>query len=201
MGDCGCAAGEAKTAAEQRVLRIALGLNAFMFMVGLGAGLIAQSTGLLADSLDMLADAIAYAVALLAVHHNAKFKARAASASGGVLFVLGLGVLADVGRRGLLGSAPEGTIMVAVAAASLIVNATVLRMLGRVRQGGVHLNATWLFTRVDVIANLGVILSGVTVWLTGFRYIDLIVGGAIGAYVIKETVEILRQAHAAEDRS
>jgi len=55
----------------------------------------------------------------------------------------------------------------------------------------VHLRATWIFTRVDVIANLAVILSGLTILLTGFRFIDLIVGGAIGLYVIKEAFEII----------
>jgi Co/Zn/Cd efflux system component len=35
-----------------------------MFVVGLVAGLIGQSSGLIADSLDMLADAVAYGIAL-----------------------------------------------------------------------------------------------------------------------------------------
>ena len=197
MGGCGCDASEAKTAAEQRVLRIALGLNATMFVVGLIAGLIAQSSGLIADSLDMLADAAAYAIALAAVRREALFKARAAGLSGTVLLLLGVAVLGDATRRGVLGSSPEGAIMIAVAAISLIVNATVLRMLGAVRQGGVHLNATWIFTRVDVIANIGVILSGIAVSMTGVRYVDLVVGAAIGAYVIREAFEILHEAHEA----
>ncbi len=197
MSDCGCEAGEAKTAAEQRVLRVAFGLNATMFVVGLAAGMIAQSSGLIADSLDMLADATAYAIALAAVRRDAQFKARAASLSGVVLLALGVGVLGDAARRGLTGSSPEGTIMIAVATVSLIINATVLRMLDKVRGGGVHLNATWIFTRIDVVANIGVILSGVGIWLTGFRYIDLIVGAAIGVYVVKEAVEILREAREA----
>lgn len=117
----------------------------------------------------MLADAAAYAIALLAVSRGARFKTSAARVSGVLLTLLGFGVLADVARRGWLGSEPEGGIMVAVALISLAVNATVLRMLGRVRGQGVHLNATWIFTRVDVIANLGVIVSGLIVLLTPFR--------------------------------
>jgi Co/Zn/Cd efflux system component len=84
--------------------------------------------------------------------------------------------------------------MIAVASLSLVVNATVLRLLGRVRDQGAHLNATWIFTRVDVIANLGVIASGLVVLLTPFRFADMIVGAAIGLYVIKEAAEILREA-------
>lgn len=192
--DCGCHVDAADSEGQRRVLRIALALNAIMFAVGMAAGLVGRSSGLVADSLDMLADASAYAIALLAVSRSVRFKAGAARASGVLLTVLGFGVLADVARRGWLGSDPEGGIMVAVALVSLAVNATVLRMLGRVRGQGVHLNATWIFTRVDVIANLGVIVSGLIVLLTPFRYADLIVGAAIGLYVVKEGIEILRSA-------
>jgi Co/Zn/Cd efflux system component len=151
----------------------------------------------LADSLDMLADATAYAIALTAIRRSAAFRVRAAGLSGGLLLVLGIGVLIDVGRRALYGSSPEGAVMVAVASAALVVNATVLRLLARTREGGVHLKATWIFTRADVIANFGVIASGLVVWLTGNRYVDLIIGGAIGAYVIKEAFEILGEAREA----
>lgn len=45
-------------------------------------------------------------------------------------------------------------------------------------------------TRLKIRA---VILSGLAILLTGFRFIDLIVGAAIGLYVIKEAIEILRE--------
>jgi Co/Zn/Cd efflux system component len=192
--NCGCGPQAADTAAQQRVLKLALTLNVTMFVVGLVAGLVGQSSGLIADSLDMLADASAYAIALLAVHRGELFKARAARSSGVLLILLGVGVLVDVARRSLLGHAPEGGVMIAVASVSLLVNVSVLRLLGRVRNEGVHLNATWIFTRVDVIANLGVIVSGVVVALTSFRAADMIVGAAIGLYVVKEAVEIIKEA-------
>jgi cation diffusion facilitator family transporter len=186
--------------AQQRVLSIALVLNATMFVVGLIAGLVAQSTGLIADSLDMLADAAAYSIALSAVHRDDLFKARAASVSGSLLLVLGIGVLLDAIRRAVIGSAPESGVMIGVASISLVVNATVLYLLGKYRDQGVHLRATWIFTRVDVIANLAVILSGLIILVTSFRFADLIVGAAIGSYVIKEALEILREAREAGKR-
>ena len=70
--------------------------------------------------------------------------------------------------------------MIAVAFVSFLVNANVLRLLGRYRQGEVHLRATWIFTRVDVIANIGVMISGLLVLLTGSRIPYLLVGGGIG---------------------
>lgn len=179
---------------QRRTLAIALVLNATMFVVGMIAGLLAQSSGLLADALDMLADASAYAIALLAIGRTLLFKRRAALTSGIVLAFLGTGVIVDAIRRVLTESEPEGWVMFAVAALSLAVNATVLRMLRRYREGEVHLRASWIFTRADVIANIGVIVAGILVLWTESRVPDLIIGCAIGLYVLREAFEILRES-------
>lgn len=200
MGDCGCEA-KSDTESQRRILRIALALNTTMFVVGLAAGLVGRSSGLIADSLDMLADAVAYAIALSAFNQGDAFKARAAKLSGALLLALGAGVLADAARRGVTGSAPESGVMIGVASLSLLVNATVLYLLGRFRDREVHVRATWIFTRVDVIANVAVIASGVIIWLTGWRFVDPIVGGGIGLYVIKEALEIMSQAREARGKA
>ncbi|MCF5928386.1 cation transporter, partial [Xanthomonas perforans] len=163
MSDCGCHH-EAKNAQERRVLWIALVLNAAMAVIGGIAGWIAHSTGLLADALDMLSDATAYAIGLVAIGRTARFKANAAWLSGSILLVLGIGVLVEVGRRVLQGAEPLSGWMIGTALLSLVVNVIVLRMLSPLKSGEVHLRATWLFTRADVVANIGVILAGVLVW-------------------------------------
>jgi len=191
---CECSKVSAKSEAERATLRIALALNAMMFVVGMTAGLWAHSSGLMADALDMLADASAYALALVAASRGTLFKRNAARWSGALLLVLGIGIVLDLVRRTLYGSEPVGVAMMIFSLVSLAVNVTVLRKLDRFRHGEVHLRATWIFTRVDVIANLAVFASGFLVWMTGFGAADLIVGLAIGLYVIKEAVEILREA-------
>lgn len=194
---CGCGPTEPQTTDQRRILVIALALNATMFVVEVSAGLFAASSGLIADGLDMLADASAYAIALIAVGRSGTFKANAAWASGALLLLLGIGVLIDVARRFTSGEPPEGLIMITVAAGALAVNSFVLRMLSKQRSQEVHLRATWIFTRADVVANLAVILSGAVVMATGYRFVDLIVGAGIGLYVIREAVEILGEARQA----
>ena len=194
MTDCGCGPTETETKAQRRTLWIALALNASMFVAEVTAGFLANSTGLVADGLDMLADASAYAIALVAIGRGASFKANAAMSSGGLLLLLGLGVIVDVARRFISGEPPEGLWMIGVAAVALAVNATVLRLLSKQRQDEVHIRATWIFTRADVVANVAVILAGLAVFLTGIRYFDLVVGGLIGLYVTKEALEILKDA-------
>ena len=88
--------------------------------------------------------------------------------------------------------------MIGVALLSLVVNMTVLRMLTPLRTGDVHLRASWIFTRADVVANIGVVISGVIVALTNSRYPDLIIGTAIGLYVVREAFEILSEAREAK---
>jgi cation diffusion facilitator family transporter len=199
MADCECEVEAARTSEQRRILRVALALNVTMFVVEGIAGLMAQSAGLLADALDMLSDASTYAVSLLAIGRAHAFKRRAALFSGVVLALLGAGILLETARRGFVGSEPDGGIMLAVAVLALGVNATVLRLLRRYRQGEVHLRASWIFTRADVIANLGVIAAGLLVMATASRWPDLIIGAAIGIYVLKEATEIMREARSDAD--
>ena len=199
MTDCGCAAPEVKTKQERRVLHIALGLNATMAVVGGLAGWYAQSAGLLADALDMLADAAAYSIALVAIGRTVLFKTRAATMSGGILLILGVGILFEVGRRLIYGAEPLSEWMIGTALLSLVVNLVVLRLLVPMKSGEVHLRATWLFTRADVVANLGVILAGVLVYWPRVPYPDYVIGTLIGLYVINEAIEILRDARSEAD--
>jgi cation diffusion facilitator family transporter len=188
---------DANQGAERRVLTIALSLNALMFVVGIIAGVIAKSTGLIADSLDMLADAGAYGIALVAIRRGGLFKARAATVSGVMLLMLGIGVLGEAIYRGLLQTSPQTGIMLTVAMLSLVVNSSVLYLLGKFRRRAVHMRATWIFTRADVIANAAVIISAVVISLTRLNILDAIVGAGIGLYVCKEAWEILREARKA----
>lgn len=180
--------------AQAQILRLALGLNLAMFVIGLSAGLVAHSSALIADSLDMLADAAAYTVALIAQRRNPAFKVGAAWASGFVLTALGCAVLTDVIRRAVFGAAPDGTIMTVIACLSLATNLYVFSKLGSIKSEGVHLRATWIFTRADVIVNISVILTGLVVRFTDFDYVDLIVGAAIAVYILFEAREIFNEA-------
>ena len=158
---------------------------------------IGQSTGLLADALDMLSDATAYAIGLVAIGRTASFKANAATLSGIALLLLGLGVLFEVGRRVVYGAEPASGWMIGTAAVSLIVNMSVLRMLAPLKSGEVHLRATWIFTRADIVANVGVIVAGMLVFWLRSPISDYVIGTLIGLYVVKEAVSILVEARRA----
>jgi cation diffusion facilitator family transporter len=193
MPDCGCHF-EAHDEEQRKVLRTLLAINGVMFVVELAVGLIAQSSGVMADSLDMLADAMVYGVGLYAVGRSAALKRRSARWSGIFQVALAAGIFVDVARRAVFGSEPHSALMMVVASVALVANAWCLSLLHKHRDGEVHMRASWIFSRSDVIANAGVILAGVLVWFTDSRWPDLIVGSAIATVVVRGGVEILRDA-------
>lgn len=184
---------EALEQAQRWVLRIALALNAGMFVAECISGWLAESTALLADSLDMLADAAVYAMSLYAVGRAMHLKTRAARANGSLQLLLGLMVLADVGRRFLLGSAPEPLVMGVLGTLALAVNTTCFILLARFRRGDINLRATWLCSRNDMLANLGVLAGAALVSWQGKAWPDLLIGLVIAALVIHSAWQILRE--------
>ncbi|MDC6695298.1 cation transporter, partial [Leclercia adecarboxylata] len=143
---------ELTTSKEASTLKILLGINGAMFVIEMGAGLIAQSAGLVADSLDMFADAAVYGLALYAVGRNARLQVRAAHLAGFFQIVLALGVLMEVARRFLYGSEPESMLMMGIGVIALVANVSCLLMIYGHREGGAHMKASWIFSANDVLA-------------------------------------------------
>ena len=195
MAGCGCEV-EIKDKSERRVLVALLLINGVMFVAEFIVGWWAQSTALIADALDMLADAMVYGVGLYAVGRSLLVKAHAARISGVLQVLLGLLVLIDILRRFVVGSEPVSILMMGMGLIALIANITCLVLISRHREGEVHMRASWIFSRNDVIANLGVILAGGLVAWTGSRLPDLAIGLLVALIVIRGGVLILQDAKA-----
>lgn len=193
MPECGCGTEQADKL-EKKTLIVLLSINAVMFVAESVLGWLAQSTGLIADSLDMFADAAVYAISLYAVGKGVLRQAKAARISGLLQVALGSGALFEVFRRSAFGSEPQSTLMLSVGAVALLANIICLVLISRHKEGGVHMRASWIFSANDVIANLGVIVSGVLVATMGSRFPDLIVGAIISIVVIRGGLRILRDA-------
>jgi len=198
MSDCGCEF-EARNEQERKTLLLVLGINAFMFFFEMALGLMAQSTGLIADSLDMFADASVYAISLYAIGKSSDLKIKSARVSGLTQIFLALLVLIDVLRRFLLGSDPISAIMMGAGVLALIANTLCLLLIAKHRDGGVHMRASLIFSKNDVIANAGVILSGILVWILDNRYPDLVIGFVIAIVVLRGGLQILKEAAESKD--
>jgi Co/Zn/Cd efflux system component len=185
---------------DRKRMRIALCANLAMFLTGLVGWYLADSTSLLADAFDMLADASGYIVAMLAIGRTMLFQRNAARWNGAMLVLLGAGVIGEVVHRYFVGSEPQGILIIGFSLLSLLVNGSVLRMLSRYRDSPeIHLRATWVDTRADVVVNLGVLMSGLAIAIFRYQSIDLVAGLAIGVYVIKEGMELWEEASETDD--
>lgn len=182
---------------ERRTLLLLIAINGVMFFGELAAGWVAQSMGLIADSLDMLADAGVYGIALFAVGASPLAKARAAAASGVLQLGLAGLVFLEVARKSIHGSEPVSSLMIGVSFVALAANVACLYLLRKHRHGEVHMRASWIFSTTDVQANVGVIIAGVLVFLTGSSAPDLIIGALVSAIVARGGLHILRAAQAA----
>ncbi len=193
MAGCGCEI-EITDKEQKSVLITLLVINGFMFLFEITLGWYAQSTGLIADSFDMLADTIVYAVGLHAIGKSLRHKAKAALLSGWFQRALGMLILVDVIRRVLMGSEPVSAFMMGVGVIALIANIYCLILIQKHKDGEVHMRASWVFSKNDVIANIGVIIGGLLVWLLESRWPDLIIGSLIALVIFSGARHIILDA-------
>jgi cation diffusion facilitator family transporter len=197
MSDCGCQM-EAKNAKQRQTLRLVLLVNLIMFLIESGAGAIAQSTALIADSLDMLADAIVYGISLYAIGRSQLAKNKAAFLSGIFQITLALLVLVDVIRKIIFNSFPESLLMSGIGLIALLANIYCLVLISKHKDEEVHLKASWIFSKNDVIANFSVILAGIMVYLFQSNIPDLIVGVGISLLVLSGGITVIKESQKAQ---
>ncbi|MBE2288137.1 MAG: cation transporter [Chitinophagaceae bacterium] len=187
--------GENTDAGDKKLLRMVLAINAAFFVAEMTAGLLANSMGLVADSLDMLADAIVYGMSLAAIGGAMTRKKLIARLSGYFQLVLALAGLAEVVHRFATNEGiPQHTTMIVVSLFALTGNAASLYLLHKRRSKEAHMEASYIFTSNDVIANIGVVLAGVVVYVTQNALPDLVIGTLVFFLVVRGAVRILQLA-------
>lgn len=179
---------------HSRVLWVVLTINALMFVVEASTGILAHSTSLLADSLDMLGDAIVYGFSLFVLNKSLRWQAGAAAVKGGFMLLFGIGVLTEAGYKAFNPVVPNAELMGTVGALALFANLACFFMLYRHRADNLNMSSTWLCSRNDLIANVGVLLAaGASYWLTS-QWPDIAVGTLIAALFLHSAASVLREA-------
>ncbi|MHB9119341.1 MAG: cation diffusion facilitator family transporter [Burkholderiales bacterium] len=177
-----------------RVLWIVLVINAAMFFVEGTAGLFAHSTALLADALDMLGDALVYGFSLFVLARSARWQAGAALMKGGFMLAFGLGVLGEAAYKALHPIMPGIETMGIVGGLALAANLACFFLLHRHRGDNLNMSSTWLCSRNDLIANVGVLLAAGSSFLLVSRWPDIIVGTLIAGLFLRSAFSVLRQS-------
>jgi cobalt-zinc-cadmium efflux system protein len=191
-------------AAPDTRLIISLGLNLVITLLQVAGGIMANSLGLLSDAAHNLSDVVALGLSLWAVRLGRRpatprrtfaykrAEILVAMFNSAVLVAISVYITVEAVRRILSPQPVEGLLVVAFAAAGLIING-VAALLLRSHRGDLNLRSAFLHLVGDAVTSLGVMLSGLIVYLTGWNYADAIVSIIVSIWIAREAVVIVRK--------
>jgi len=184
----------AKQADQRRVLVTVLVINAVMFVLEFGAGIVAGSTALMADATDMLGDALVYGVSIYAIARSDRWKAGAAMFKGVFILALGIGIVLNVIAKVQSGIPPSSTLMLVFGGLALVANLACLRLLWRFRSQDVNMASTFECSRNDVVSNVGVLVAAGAVALLNSPWPDIVIGSAMAVLFLRSSLRVMADA-------
>ena len=184
----------AMATSHRRVLWLVLAINAVMFVVEGWAGLLAHSTSLLADALDMFGDALVYGFSLFVLARTPRWQAGAALAKGGFMLAFGMGVLGEALYKVFHPTMPGVEAMGVIGTVALGANLVCFLLLYRHRGDNLNMSSTWICSRNDLFANVGVLLAAAVCYAASSRWPDIVVGGLIAGLFLNSSLGVLRAA-------
>jgi cobalt-zinc-cadmium efflux system protein len=189
-----------------RALAWTLALTSLFLAVEVAMGLWTNSLALLADAGHMLTDAGGLALALFAIwmarrpptaaktYGYYRVEILAAAANALVLLGISAGILYEAYRRFLAPPDVPGVPLLVVAAVGLAVNLVGMWLLRGGSRASLNVQGAYYEVVSDALGSLGVLVAGLLIITTGWRYADPVVGVGIGLFIIPRTWKLLRQA-------
>jgi cobalt-zinc-cadmium efflux system protein len=180
---------------------------ASLMVVEMVAGILTGSLALLSDAGHMLTDVLGLGMALAAIqlasrgstrsHHTFglyRLEILAALANAVLLFGVAMYVLYEaVSRIGDEVEIDPGPVLV-VAIAGLIANLIAFALLREGAQESLNVKGAYLEVVADTLGSVGVIVGAITISLTGWTWVDPVIGVAIGVWILPRTWKLGGQA-------
>lgn len=179
---------------QAKVLWAVLIINLVMFFIEMYSGFTSRSTALMSDGLDMLGDAFVYGFSIFVIARSLKWKTTAALSKALIMCGFGLIVLGKIIYQLLNPSIPVYQTMGIIGGLALAANTTCFFLLYKFRSQDTNMTSTWLCSRNDIIANIGVLIAAWSVSLTHSIYPDIIVGIIITGIFLSSSVHVLKLA-------
>lgn len=194
---CGCL-GEAKfnglDLRYKRALWLVIALNATMFGVEMGAGVMAGSQALQADALDFFGDTLTYGLSLAVIGLPLQVRATVALIKGVTLALMGVGVFGSTVWHTLVLGVPRAEVMGLIGFLALTANLASVLLLIKFKDGDANVRSVWLCSRNDAIGNIAVVAAAFGVWGTATGWPDVLVAAGLAALFLHSASKILRQA-------
>lgn len=196
---CGCSSTvvfDGLDARYKRALWLVIALNAGMFAVETGAGVLAGSQALQADALDFLGDTLTYGLSLAVIGMSLQARATAALIKGATLGLMGVWVLGSTVWHAFVLDVPRAEVMGLIGFLALATNVTSILLLLKYKDGDANVRSVWLCSRNDAIGNVAVLVAALGVWGTTTGWPDVIVASMLAALFLQSATRILQQAFA-----
>jgi cobalt-zinc-cadmium efflux system protein len=189
----------------EKRLMLSLSLTLFILLAEVIGGFISNSLALLSDAGHVLTDAFALGLSMIAVHISRKpSDARAtygyqrvgilAAVINGIS-LLGIAVFIFVESYRRFVSPPEinTSVMLMIATGGLIGNLLMALILGH-KHEDLNIKSAWLHVLGDTLSSAGVIISGIIIYLTGWRYADPVASIMIGIIIVAGSIRVLKES-------
>ena len=194
-----------RTQQRRNLLTVLLMTGTFMVIEVIG-GFLTQSLALLADAGHMLTDVAALGLSAFAMwmaarpstpeksygYHRAEILAAVTNAV--VLLLLAIWILYEAYRRVFEPPHVLGVPMLLIGFVGLAVNVASMKLLADESASSLNVRSAYLEVLSDAISSVGVILGGVTIWLTGWFLIDPLLSAGISVFIVWRTWALLTQA-------
>ncbi len=195
--------------ASKKTLWITLLLTLFFAIVEVVGGLLSRSLALLSDSMHMFSDVVALGLSMTAIYLASRqpnrrftfgflrFEVIASLLNGLALAVIALGIFYEGIRRMFNPQEVELGFMLVIAIIGLLVNVTLTIVLSRSMKEEDNLNvrsALWHFIG-DLLSSIGVIVSAVLIYFTGFTVLDPLISIVIGFIIFAGGARIIRESY------
>jgi Co/Zn/Cd efflux system component len=197
MAGCDCGSElkfDGVSAGYRRILWLVIAINALMFFIETGAGVVSNSMALRADALDFLGDSLTYGITLMAIGRPLRWRASAAMFKGVTLVFMGLWVLGSTLYRIFVLGVPNEFIMGSVALLAFSANLISVLLLLKYRDGDANVRSVWLCSRNDAIGNLAVMVAAGLVFVSKSDWPDLLVAFLMSMLFLHSASLIIRQA-------
>ncbi|MFI5334905.1 MAG: cation diffusion facilitator family transporter [Chlamydiales bacterium] len=197
---------------HSRAVHTALWIAFFFMLLELAGGWFANSLALISDGLHLFTDVGAFILSLIALriarwpstpkmsygYHRAEILGALASAIS--LWVLSGVLIYQAISRLFRPAEVEGMVVFIIATFGIVANLLMMRVLHGSQQHSLNVRAAYLHVLGDLLGSVGVIISGIVLWLTHWTPIDPLITILFACQIlytssklIKQTVNILME--------
>jgi cobalt-zinc-cadmium efflux system protein len=189
-----------------RAAAIGMALNLAYLLAEAGIGIAVNSLALVSDAAhnlgDVLALGTAWGAAVLSARqptHRYTYGLRrssimAAVANATILLIISGAVAWDAVLRLISPQPTRGLVVIVVAAAGIAVNGGTALLFRSHRKEDLNARGAFQHMAADALIALGVVIGGILILGTGWRWLDPTIGLAVGAAIVVGTWSLLRKA-------